>query len=104
VPHLWQLTKPDILVYLDASLSTIRRRRSPRWERALLEEQRRRLSHARRHCDLYIPTDGLAPADVASRVVTYLANHKPDRQKAQDENRQLVFSGDQPSPPDTFDP
>ena len=72
VPHLWQRSHPDVLVYLDASIHTIRRRGRARWRQSLLDEEHRRLQHAREHCDIYIPTDGLSPHDVASRVVTFL--------------------------------
>ncbi|HYP40606.1 MAG TPA: hypothetical protein VEX13_09635, partial [Chloroflexia bacterium] len=75
---LWQLSKPDVLIYLDASLPTIRRRRRVRWPQSLLDEEHRRLSHARKHCDLYVHTDGLTPEDVASRVVNFLRNQKSD--------------------------
>ena len=78
VAYLWQLSKPDVLIYLDASLPTIRRRRRVRWPQSLLDEEHRRLSHARKHCDLYIHTDGLMPEDVASRVVTFLRNQKSE--------------------------
>jgi hypothetical protein len=74
VPYLWQIAKPDVLIYLDASLSTIRRRRNPRWHRPLLDEEHRRLAHAREHANLYIHTDGLSPKDVASRALTFLNN------------------------------
>jgi hypothetical protein len=77
VPHLWQLSKPDLLIYLDASLHTIRRRRHVRWNQSMLDEEHRRLAHAREHSDLYIPTDGLLPEDVASRVLTHLNNTRP---------------------------
>jgi hypothetical protein len=39
--------------------------------------QHERLSDARERADLYIPTDGLAPEDVASRVVTFLSKQQP---------------------------
>src|SRR4030095_11029298 len=52
VPHLWQRTDPDVLIYLDASLHTIRGRGRTRWRQALLDEEHRRLHHAREHCDL----------------------------------------------------
>lgn len=74
VPYLWQISKPDVLIYLDASLATIRRRRNPRWHRPLLDEEHRRLAHAREHANLYIHTDGLSPKDVASRALTFLNN------------------------------
>jgi dienelactone hydrolase len=77
VPYLWQRSEPDVLVYLDASIHTIRQRRRAKWRQAMLDEERHRLAHAREHCDLYIPTDGLSPHDVASRVITFLNNHHP---------------------------
>ena len=77
VPALWQRSNPDVLIYLDATVHTIRGRGRTRWRPALLEEEHRRLQHARDHSDLYIPTDGLSPEDVASRVVTFLKNRRP---------------------------
>jgi dienelactone hydrolase len=72
VPHLWQRSNPDVLIYLDASLHTIRGRGRTRWRQSLLDEEHRRLQHAREHCHIYVPTDGLSPQDVVSRVVTFL--------------------------------
>jgi dienelactone hydrolase len=86
VAYLWQLSKPDVLIYLDASLPTIRRRRRVRWPQSLLDEEHRRLSHARKHCDLYVHTDGLTPEDVASRVVTFLRNQKSEIRNQELEN------------------
>ncbi len=77
VPYLWQRSRPDVLVYLDASVHTIRARGRPRWRPALLDVEHERLSHAREHADLYIATDGLAPEDVASRVATFLSKQHP---------------------------
>lgn len=77
VPRLWQLSRPDVLIYLDASLPTIRRRRKARWPQSMLDEEHGRLSMAREHCDLYIHTDGLLPEDVTSRVLTFLNNNRP---------------------------
>ncbi len=76
VAHLWQLSEPDVLVYLDASLHTIRGRGRARWQQAMLDEEHRRLSHARQYCHLYIHTDGVSPEDVAARVVTFLSKDK----------------------------
>jgi deoxyadenosine/deoxycytidine kinase len=72
VPYLWERSKPDVLVYLDATVHTIRSRGRPRWRQSVLDQEHTRLQHARDHCDLYIPTDGLSAHDVASRVVTFL--------------------------------
>ncbi len=73
VSSLWQRSNPDVLIYLDASLRTIRNRGRRRWSQSLLDEEHRRLGHARHHSDLYIPTDGLSPHDIASRVLTFLS-------------------------------
>jgi hypothetical protein len=81
VPHLWRRTDPDVLIYLDASLHTIRGRGRTRWRQALLDEEHRRLHHAREHADIYIPTDGLSPHDVAARVMTFLKSKEIRNQK-----------------------
>ena len=74
VPSMWQrISRPDVLIYLDVSLPVIERRK-PRsdWKQAVLDEQRRRLAHARRHCDLYVDTDELTAQQVLARVVGFL--------------------------------
>lgn len=74
VPTLWQRTaRPDVLIYLDASLETIRRRLSdPEWPAWLRERQVERLRHARANCDLYIDTDSLTPDEVVKRALDFL--------------------------------
>jgi len=70
VPDMWRrLTRPEVLIYLDLSLPELLRRRHVDMTSDHLDEQRRRLAHARRHCDLYVHTDGLAPLEVYRRVV-----------------------------------
>jgi hypothetical protein len=73
VPDMWQrLTRPQILVYLGASLATVRRRRDPSFPAALFQEQRRRLRHARCHCQICVCTDPLTESQVLARVVAAL--------------------------------
>lgn len=73
VPDMWQrMTAPDVLIYLDAELPTIADRRRIQWGQDYLDELRRRLRHARRHAHLYLPTDGLTPQQVLSRVLQFL--------------------------------
>ena len=73
VPDMWQrITRPDVLIYLDAGLETIARRRRIDWGQNYLDELNRRLRHARRHADLYLPTDGLTPEQVFLRVRQFL--------------------------------
>jgi deoxyadenosine/deoxycytidine kinase len=74
VPDMWRrISKPDYLVFLDAELETIARRRVINWGRKRLDAQQTRLAHARSHCDLYVQTDDLTPSGVAERVRTELA-------------------------------
>ncbi len=69
VPDMWRrLSRPDFLVFLDARLETVARRRSINWGQEYLDKLNARLEHARAHCDLYLPTDGLTPAQVVERV------------------------------------
>lgn len=73
VPDMWlRLDQPDVLVYLDATLPTIARRRHIQWGQAYLNKLNQRLSHARRHAHLYLPTDNLTPEEVLSRVEDFL--------------------------------
>jgi cytidylate kinase len=68
VPDMWRMTAPDLLVYLDASMETIRRRRDVSWDEQHLARERARLEHARQHCDLYLPTDNLTVEEVFQRA------------------------------------
>jgi shikimate kinase len=84
VPDMWQrISKPDFLVYLDAQLETIARRRTIDWGQERLDKLNARLAHARAHCNLYLPTDDLEPPEVADRVRAALSTAgivpNPDR-------------------------
>lgn len=81
VPTMWQrVTRPDLLIYLDASLETIRRRRhDPEFPASLLAVELERLRHARSHCDLYIPTDDLTPEGVLAQALAFLREKTAER-------------------------
>lgn len=69
VPDMWRrLSRPDFLVFLDARLETIARRRAIDWGQERLDALQARLAHARAHCNLYLPTDDLTPSEVVGRV------------------------------------
>lgn len=75
VPDMWQrLNPPDVLVYLDITLEEAQRRGriGMGWDQAYLDEQHFRLRHARDHCDLYLPTDGLTEEEVWEHVLDFL--------------------------------
>src|SRR4051794_27211251 len=85
VPYMWQMNNPDVLIYLDLRLETLRRRRKANWSAALLAEQQRRLAHAREHADLYLATDNLLPDEVFARVAAFLSGYDPASRPARDE-------------------
>jgi deoxyadenosine/deoxycytidine kinase len=73
VPAMWQrLTRPDALVYLDASYETCTRRKRLDWLPSEHAEQLHRLRHARQYCDVYINTDDLSPEQVLTRALAAL--------------------------------
>ena len=70
VPAMWQkLTRPDVLVFLDASYETCTRRRRLNWEIWEYAEQLRRLAHASGHADLHVETDRMTPDQVLQAVL-----------------------------------
>lgn len=75
VPDMWRrLSRPEFLVYVDASLQVVRRRRSFAQGQPRLREERRRLAHARRHGHIYVHTDALTAVEVLERVLDALAH------------------------------
>jgi len=74
VPDMWRrLSQPAFMVFLDASLETIARRRPIVWGQERLDALHGRLTHARQHCDLYVPTDEMTPEEVTDHVRRALA-------------------------------
>ena len=74
VPAMWQIiTKPDILIFLQASFPVSTARRKLNWQLKDYEEQSRRLSHARAHAHIIIDTDNLTPDQVLQSALDYLA-------------------------------
>jgi thymidylate kinase len=77
VPEMWQIiTRPDVMIYLDASHDVCNRRKNLGWTPEEHAEQLRRLEHARRHSDLYILTDALSPGEVLDLVWRHLSGRK----------------------------
>ena len=84
VPDMWRMTGPDVLIYLDASMATIRRRREVSWGEEHLAAENRRLAHAREHCDLYVATDELSIQQVLERAVEFLRRREAGAGRATD--------------------
>ncbi len=75
VKDMWQqLTRPDLLIFLQASRTTGAQRRNMQWTDAEWEEQQRRLSHAREHADLFIETDRLTIDQVLETALKFLSS------------------------------
>ncbi len=73
MPDMWQrLTKPDVLVFLQASREAGANRRKLDWTESEWEEQQRRLTHARQHADLIVDTEKLGVEEVLQAVMVYL--------------------------------
>ncbi len=69
VRDLWRHPKPDLVVFLDASLSTIRERRGSDWPEWLYCIELERLADARAHADLVIDTGRYTVDEVVERVL-----------------------------------
>jgi cytidylate kinase len=73
VQAMWQkITKPDILIYLNASFAASTSRRKLNWQKKDHDEQIHRLTHAREHANLFIDTNDLTPEQVLQKVLDYL--------------------------------
>jgi len=73
VPDMWRrVSRTDVLIYLDAGIDTINRRRGRTWPQSVLDTLNRRLQHARAHADFYLPTDELSIETVARQVAAFL--------------------------------
>ena len=73
VPDMWQqLTKPDVLIFLEASFETCDQRKKLDWTQKDFNEQLRRLRHAYKNCDICIKTDGLKPDQILKNVLKAL--------------------------------
>jgi deoxyadenosine/deoxycytidine kinase len=75
VKDMWQrMTRPNVLVFLQASCSVGAERRQMKWTEAEWEEQQRRLAHAREHADFFLNTDSLGIVEVLKLVLGFLQN------------------------------
>lgn len=72
VRDLWRRPEPDLLVYLDASLETVRARRGHDWPEWLYRLEQERLAEARAHADLVLDTGLLTVDDVVVRILSVL--------------------------------
>jgi CheY-like chemotaxis protein len=73
VKDMWKkIANPDILIFLDVSYPTTKKRRKWDFQEIDYLEQVRRLAHAREHADIFIATDVLDPEEVLAEVLEKL--------------------------------
>src|SRR6266498_5997980 len=73
VQAMWQIiSKPNLLIYLNASFPVSTARRKLNWREEDHAEQLRRLTHAREHAHLIVNTDDLTPEQVLQQVLDFL--------------------------------
>jgi deoxyadenosine/deoxycytidine kinase len=76
VREMWEkIARPDVLLFLDASVETINTRLKARWEPEYIARQQRRLEHARAHAHFYIDTNPLSREQVLERSLRFLKSH-----------------------------
>ena len=73
VPYMWQvITRPDVLIFLDATRETVRARWPYRGDVDWYDDQLARLEHARAHANLVITVDHLSPQQVLALTLNKL--------------------------------
>ena len=72
VHDFWNKKHPDVLVMIDATLPTVKKRRVVYWGQDRIDTQHKRLADAKAHADLYIQTDHLDAAAVRQKVIDFL--------------------------------
>jgi len=72
VQTMWLMNNPTHLIFLEVNMANIRQRRSVSWGEDYLQEERRRLAHAREHADIIIDTNQHPLPEVITEAVNFL--------------------------------
>jgi energy-coupling factor transporter ATP-binding protein EcfA2 len=72
IAWLWRHSDPDVLIYLDVPLATVRDRRGQEWPQAVYDAQEERLAEARVHADLIIDTVTVNIREMTAHVLSFL--------------------------------
>lgn len=72
IARLWKHADPDVLIYLDVPLATVRERRGAEWPQAVYDAQEARLIDARAHADLVIDTARASIDEMTAQALTLL--------------------------------
>lgn len=72
VTWLWRHSEPDVLIYLDVPLATVRQRRGEEWPQVVYDAQETRLADARAHAHLVLDTSREGSAEAVAHAVSFL--------------------------------
>lgn len=72
ISWLWRHSDPDLLIYLDVPLATVRDRRGQEWPQAVYDAQEERLVEARAHADLVIDTSAVSIRGMTERALAFV--------------------------------
>ncbi len=72
VSWLWRHSAPDVLLYLDVPLATVRQRRGEEWPQAVYDAQETRLAEARARAHLVLDTSKQGTTEAVARAVSFL--------------------------------
>jgi deoxyadenosine/deoxycytidine kinase len=78
VPDLWRHADPDLLIYLDIDLESVRGRRGGSWSANIFSAQETRLRAARAAADLVIHTGTTSLADAIEQSRRYVDGWRRD--------------------------
>lgn len=72
VTWLWRHSAPDVLLYLDVPLTTVRQRRGEEWPQAVYDAQEARLTDARAHANLVLDTSRQGADEAVACAISFL--------------------------------
>jgi deoxyadenosine/deoxycytidine kinase len=78
IAWLWRHSAPDVLIYLDVPLATVRDRRGQEWPQAVYDAQEERLAEARAHANLIIDTATMNIREMTAHVLAFLRGYTGD--------------------------
>jgi hypothetical protein len=84
IPWLWRHSDPDLLIYLDVPLATVRDRRGQEWPQAVYDAQEERLVEARAHADLVIDTAAVSIRGMTERALAFVREREQSPEIAGD--------------------
>ncbi|MBS4024100.1 MAG: hypothetical protein KGZ96_00330 [Clostridia bacterium] len=76
VPHMYLMSAPDFVIFLDCSYDTITERKKVGWTREQIKDQSHKLRKMRKDCNLIIGTDDLSMEDVYIKALTAIKNFR----------------------------